>query len=905
MVVIMADFRNLIWLGMISPLDLFIFIAGLGIGVLLVSLFFRRKPKAADEIREEESLYRQLFEQVSDSIIIGDLDGSIRDVNASLCALLGYSRSEILSAHISSFFDPENMKLDPLKYTSLTTGEHISNERPMRRKDGSVVWVDVNVKKSTENRIFAIVRDITERKRIEAELLESESKFRDLAEKSMVGFYITQDGKYQYVNRRFAEIFGYTPQELINSLPVENVIAEEDRHITLENIQARLDGLKDSVHYEVRGCRKDGSENVIEIFGNTTQYRGRPAIIGSVLDITDKKQAEQMLIREKTLSETIIRTLPGIFMIRNMEGGLFKWNENFEQITGWSPEEIIYSLPYSFIIPKDRERVKAIVQDLHQSGIVASIETEFIRTDGSTVPVYMTGTSFTWEGQQCVMASAIDVTRRRQAEQELSLSEQKYKLLFDSNPLPMFMASREDMLIVGANDAACALYGYTKDELLNMTLKDLKPEEDIGLLIENFNKDMFQPVDLGIRKHKKKDGSFVFVHVLVQDINYGGQAVRLTLSNDITQRLKNEEEIVRSRANLHSILNITDVGYVLFNKDFESVTFNQVAVDFGKREFKITLEKDKNILSYVSSNRTGRLETIISELRQGKPSEFERSYEQPDGSRNWYQIKLFPVIDSNTFLGVVISIEDISRRKVDEIHREKISADLMHRNQDLEQFTYIVSHNLRAPVANILGICNILKNDNLQHDARLNFERILTVSVEQLDSVIRDLNDILQASREVTERKIFIDFEELIIGIKSSIQNLIDEHSVQIFTDFKEINGTVSLRTYLHSIFYNLINNSIKFRKPGLTPAISISSHLNGKTVILNYKDNGIGIDLEKHGNEIFGLYNRFHSQVPGKGMGLYMVRTQVQLLGGNIRINSSPGEGTEFTIELPDSSAV
>ena len=891
---------------MAYPLDILLSIAAFLFGVLISWLFFRTTVKSdySEQNDTEANLYHQLFEQATDSIFIADFEGKILDINESGCLLLGDSKNEVINTHLSAYVDPEALLTDPLKYTSLSRGEHVFNERLMRKKDGSTVWVEVNVKKFAENRILGIARDITENKQIQADLMESELKFRDLAEKSMVGIYITQDGKFKYVNRRFAQIFGYSEQEMINSFPVETVIAEEDRHITIAHIKARMDGLTDSVHYQIRGCRKDGSKNFIEIFGNVTLYCGRTAIIGSLLDITDKKLADDQLIKEKSFSETIIRTLPGIFVVRNMAGSFLTWNQNFEKIIGYSESEILESKPYDYIIPRDRERVKAIVQDIHRDGSVASVETELIKKDGTTVPVFFSGTSFEWEGQQCVMATAIDISRRLEAERKLAISEQKYKLLFESNPLPMFMASKKDMAIIAANDAAVALYGYSKEELLNMTFKDLKPAEDIDQLVRFFNKPVPQIGDLGIRRNKKKDGSVIYVQVIGQDIEYLGKQVRLTLLKDVTAKLRAEEEIRRSRANLRSILNTTDVGYMLYNKDMKLVTFNPSAAAFAIRELKVELTKGIKITDFSSPEKLAELEHLVSELRAGTPFEFERPFEQPNNDFHWYQIRLFPVIDADKFLGIVASIEDITKRKKDVIHREKIAGDLLQRNKDLEQFTYIVSHNLRAPVANILGISSILKNEKLKNDARLHFESILSVSVEQLDSVIKDLNEILQAGRDVTEKKVYVDFDQLIGNIKTSIQTLLMDENVQILTDFDEVNGTTTLRTYIYSILYNLINNSIKFRKADEEPVIRISSHRLNDNIVLKIRDNGVGIDLTKHADEIFGLYNRLNTEMPGKGMGLYMVKTQVQLLGGTIKIESTPGIGTEFTIELPDSTS-
>ena len=107
-------------------------------------------------------------------------------------------------------------------------------------------------------------------------------------------------------------------------------------------------------------------------------------------------------------------------------------------------------------------------------------------------------------------------------------------------------------------------------------------------------------------------------------------------------------------------------------------------------------------------------------------------------------------------------------------------------------------------------------------------------------------------------------------------------------------------RSYLYSIFYNLISNSIKYRNPDIPTVISIKSQKAGNKIELRFKDNGKGIDLDKNGQNIFGLYKRFDNSVEGKGMGLYIVKTQVTTLGGTIQIESQPGKGTEFTLLFP-----
>ena len=142
-------------------------------------------------------------------------------------------------------------------------------------------------------------------------------------------------------------------------------------------------------------------------------------------------------------------------------------------------------------------------------------------------------------------------------------------------------------------------------------------------------------------------------------------------------------------------------------------------------------------------------------------------------------------------------------------------------------------------------------------------------------------------------------FSRLVDDIKITIKNMINDNNIQIKYDFSEIDEFLSFKSYLYSIFYNLICNSIKYRQQQVPGIINIKSQLVKDKLQLVFTDNGMGIDLEKRGSQVFGLYKRFHNNIEGKGMGLFMVKTQVETLGGKINIWSQVNKGTEFKIEF------
>ncbi|WP_295676068.1 CHASE3 domain-containing protein [uncultured Mucilaginibacter sp.] len=231
--------------------------------------------------------------------------------------------------------------------------------------------------------------------------------------------------------------------------------------------------------------------------------------------------------------------------------------------------------------------------------------------------------------------------------------------------------------------------------------------------------------------------------------------------------------------------------------------------------------------------------------------------------------------------------------------RTKMVGDLMLRNIDLEQFAYIISHNLRAPVANIIGAASVLNDNNLSLADKETIIDGIKVSVTRLDEVVKDLNHILQVKGDINETKEIVHFSTLVEEIKSSIQNLIDKYNIEITYDFSAVDGFLTLRGYLYSIFYNLISNSIKYRRKEIHSIIEVKSSLVNNKLELLFSDNGMGINLKKNGDQVFGLYKRFHSTAEGKGLGLFMVKTQVDALGGKISVHSLENEGTEFRIEF------
>jgi len=229
---------------------------------------------------------------------------------------------------------------------------------------------------------------------------------------------------------------------------------------------------------------------------------------------------------------------------------------------------------------------------------------------------------------------------------------------------------------------------------------------------------------------------------------------------------------------------------------------------------------------------------------------------------------------------------------------------LIKQNSELQQFSFTVSHNLRAPVASMKGLIqlhHLAKTD----EERVHLIQLIEESTSSLDTIIKDLGKIIDIRNDnfTSLEKVCLQTEvDLII---QSLNTFIISNEVLISTDFSCPQLT-SIKAYINSILFNLVSNAIKYRSPDRKTTIKISSRLRDDNVILEVSDNGLGIDLKRHQADLFKLYKRFHSHTPGKGLGLFIVKQQLDKLNGRIEVESVPDQGTTFKIfhELSKTSA-
>ncbi len=228
---------------------------------------------------------------------------------------------------------------------------------------------------------------------------------------------------------------------------------------------------------------------------------------------------------------------------------------------------------------------------------------------------------------------------------------------------------------------------------------------------------------------------------------------------------------------------------------------------------------------------------------------------------------------------------------------QKTTQQLQNSNKELQRFAYITAHNLREPVANIIGLLALYDTNNPSNSFNAIIIKTVEESGKNMDGVIKDLHQIISIKKEVNSQKEHIDIVEVFEKIYSQNDEKIKAAQAQIITNFQKPSTVIGIRSYVDSIVQNLLTNAIKYCSPKRLPKIELTTQNTNNYLYLSVKDNGLGIDLNKNRDKIFSLYGRFHSHVEGAGLGLYLIKMQIEAMGGKITVDSTVGQGTTFKV--------
>ncbi|RJQ45034.1 MAG: PAS domain S-box protein [Nitrospiraceae bacterium] len=397
----------------------------------------------------------------------------------------------------------------------------------------------------------------------EEELKASQARLQLAVQASNVGLWdwdLSTDNVY--FSPEWKSQIGYKDEEISNDFSEwQSRVHPDDLERALSTVKAYIEKPYPNFENEFRLRHKDGSYRWILARADLMiDEEGKPyRMLGCHIDITERKQAVDVLAAEKKMSDTIIESLPGVFYLFDEKGKFLRWNRNLEQVSGYSAEEISKMHPLDFFTGDDKRIEDEHIQEVFQKGLAVS-EAALVSKDGHRTPFFFMCMSALLGGVRCAVGTGIDITKKKQAEEALRESEERYRLLFESNPHPMWVYDLETLAFLAVNDAAVRHYGYTRDDFLAMTIKDIRPAEDIPALLDNIAHVTEGLDNAGVWQHRKKDGTVIDVEITSHTLVWSGRNTEVVLAHDITGRKRAEEEKSRLEAQLIQAQKMESIG---------------------------------------------------------------------------------------------------------------------------------------------------------------------------------------------------------------------------------------------------------------------------------------------------------------------------------------------------------
>lgn len=450
---------------------------------------------------------------------------------------------------------------------------------------------------------------------------------------------------------------------------------------------------------------------------------------------------------------------------------------------------------------------------------------------------------------------------------------------------------------------------FTGDKIGNQMARQLFPTLTLSILFLGFiriylHRNNLVSVEFGIGMFAT---SFILVGLLLislsarqlNKINYGKtqaeeklEALNKSLEQTILQRtneLRNKEQLLNAIINNTSsaiFVKNTTGQYILVNKRF--------AADFGIEPESMIGKNAYDIFPKETADKLTQDESQIIQSRNGLTSEVNV---QTNESQKTMLTNKFPLVDENNNVFAICCLAtDFTEMKNAKTEQEILSLQLQKKNQQLLNFAHITSHNLRSPVSNLNSLLWLYKESQTNEEKALLFEKFETV-IHNLSETLNELVDALKIQEDTDKKREVLLFEEVFKKVKESMAGKILETEAVVSYNFTKAPTIEYPRLYLESILQNLLSNSLKYKSHNRTPVIHAETMFQNGILTLKFSDNGMGIDLKRHADKLFGLNKTFHKHAEAKGVGLFITKTQVEAMGGSITADSEVNKGSVFTI--------
>ncbi|HEV7350928.1 PAS domain S-box protein [Telluribacter sp.] len=873
--------------------------------------------------RASEEKYRSIVENSLIAFFLGQPDGSILEANNRASELFGYTTEEFRKLGRQGIVVEDDEQLRPLVRERSENGR-VSGELTVRTKDGrlipclfssvmfrnqfgeetnSTMMLDISRIKEQDVQLRNLVNDGEGSRQKLEKAVSDLSKVMDFS--LDVICTVDEHGAFLEVSKAAETIWGYAPGELIGRHTMDFVHPEDHN----QSERARADFLTGApqTNFENRVLRKDGS--VVSMVWSAVWDEKDRRLYAIGRDASAQKLSELKFTEANQRLETAQEIAQLGYWEYSFTTRKLYWSDQVYSLFGFDQSTLSDNIELytSVIHPDDRENIFQEIRQCIEQRLPINIEHRITLKNGIEKVVQGRGTLLLGENGELLKVEGTiqDITEIKNIEKALLDSENKYKSIFYSSPLPKWIYELETLQIQDVNNAAISHYGYSREEFLTMTVKDLRPKEDVGKLIEKLaTVENDSIVQFGEWRHIKKNREIISVEVTGHTIEFNGKRCLLVVCNDITEKATIREALSVSNERYKYAIKATfDAVW-----DWDLTTDNLLFGDGYKELFGYGIENEENhIRSWHGhlhpDDRDRVIESINSAIQSGEKNWIEEyRYQKADGNYAY-------VVDRGLVLHdqdgkpyrMIGAMQDITQRSYHQSRLKELNEKLARRaaqlvasNKELEQFANVTSHDLQEPLRMITSFLQLLQRKYAnQLDAT--GQEYINFAVEGAGRMKKLITDLLEYSRLNTNmgRQEEVDLNQVVQEVIHNFQPQIEQHEAEIH--LHPLPVVRSVRLYMVQVIQNLVSNAFKYRSEDL-PRITISVTEEKDDWVIAVSDNGIGIDKRYH-DKIFILFQRLHlnKDYTGTGIGLAICKKIMDKTGGRIWVESEAGKGSTF----------
>ena len=885
------------------------------------------RKKVEDSLRK----FKMGIENSADAIFITGRDGTIEYINHAFEEIYGYSPCEVIGQ------TPRILKsgLYSLAYyqqvwKTLWDKRPVTHEIQNKAKDGRLISVGISNNPILDDRgeiigFISINRDITERKKAEQALMESEGKFRSLAQSTPLAISIYQGDYCVYTNPAGEAMTGYNAEELYRMKYLE-IVAPEYQKMVKTMGERRIVRIATEDSYEFRIITKEGFSKWVYLTGSTIIYQGKPARIISVIDITERKEAEETLLEAGEMMDAFFdQSLDGFFFMmldkpiewsgltdkeqlleyafshqritRINQAMADQYGATMDQYIGLTPNDLfLHDLSYG----KRQWRKLFDNGKLHDQTDERKLNGEQIILEVDYTCLYDSKSRITGH-----FGIQRDITQNKIAVETIKNERKLLRTLIDHLPDAIYVKDKEGRKMVSNRFDIENIGFYNEADVLGKTDLEIYDLE-IGRLSYQDDLRVIQTGETILNRHEVfQDKNGLPLWLSTSKLPLFDQRGKITglvgIGRNITEQKKSQETIQKLSKSIEqspSTIMITDIkGNIEYaNPKFTEITGYTIAEVLGKnprllKSGMVAAETYKKLWETISSGEVWRGEFLNR---------------KKNGELYWEGCTMTSLKNEEGIITNYIAIkEDISSRK--QMEAELIIAKEKAEENDRLKSAFLanMSHEIRTPLNSIIGFSELLSNSELDADQRFEFAQIITNSGNNLLAIISDIMDIskIEAGQVVVRKALF--------SPQKLIQDIYNEYEIKALNKGIDLKIVPSLteedlliesdQTKLKQVMINFVGNAIKFTEKG---SIEIGLNVIGHSLQFHVKDTGIGIPGHYHAH-IFERFRQVEDSLTrkygGNGLGLAISKSLIEMLGGKIGMTSELNLGSVFYFVLPD----